>query len=155
MPVSFTQSRLRVFLPSILIWGSVSLLQSSFRPELTIIDIDDNNAVSKHYELLASLMRLVSAAVLSRGSQNQQTLEQGRRFLTENRLSILALFKKSAGIGTGPGGSRESINELAESYMLLMSVTGFLDVSQKLFPEIILLTLQFFSSMKLFKSGQL
>jgi hypothetical protein len=135
MPVSFTQSRFRVSLPPILIWGLVNLLQSSIRIELTVIDIDDDNAVNKHYELLASLMRLVCAAVLSRGSQNQQTLEQGRKFLTENRLSILALFKKSAGIGTGPGGSRQSIDELAESYMLLMSVTGFLDVGHQLLPE--------------------
>lgn len=100
-------------------------------------------------------MRLVCAAVLSRGSQNQQTLEQGRKFLTENRLSILALFKKSAGIGTGPGGSRQSIDELAESYMLLMSVTGYLDVGHELLPEIILLTVHFYSLRILSKSGQL
>jgi len=90
------------------------------------VDIDDDHAIEKHYGLLASLMRVICAVVLSRGSQNQQTLDQGRKFLTENRLSILAVLKKSAGIGTGAGIS-ESVDELAESYMLLMSVSGFLD----------------------------
>lgn len=74
-------------------------------------------------------MRVICAAVLSRGSQNQQTLEQGRRFLSENRLSILAVLKKSAGLGNTTGISEQSIDELAESFMLLISVTGFLDVS--------------------------
>lgn len=99
-----------------------------------VIDIDDENAISKHYELLASVMRVVCAAVLSRGSQNQQTLGQGRKFLAENRLSILAVFKKSAGIGTGSVLSGQIIDELAESFMLLMTITGFLDVGHTLNP---------------------
>lgn len=72
-------------------------------------------------------MRLICAVVLSRGAQNEPTLDHGRTFLLENRLSVLSVLKKSAGIGTD--GSRQSIYDLAESYMLLMSVTGFLDVS--------------------------
>jgi nuclear pore complex protein Nup205 len=73
--------------------------------------------------------------VLSRGSQHQQTLEQGRRFLTENRLSILSVLKKSAGLGTGINMSQQqSIEELADSFILLMSVTGFLEVSSTLIP---------------------
>lgn len=55
-------------------------------------------------------------------------LDLGRRFLTENRLSIMAVLKKSAGIGADAD-VYKSIEELAETYMLLMSVTGFLDVS--------------------------
>jgi nuclear pore complex protein Nup205 len=80
-------------------------------------------------------MRIICAAVLSRGSQHQQTLEQGRRFLTENRLSILSVLKKSAGLGTGINMSQQqSIEELADSFILLMSVTGFLEVSSTLIP---------------------
>lgn len=71
-------------------------------------------------------MRLICACILSRGSQNQQTLESGRRFLTENRLSIMAVLKKSAGLGGGMA-DVESVAELAESYVLLMTVTGFLE----------------------------
>jgi nuclear pore complex protein Nup205 len=88
-------------------------------------------------------MRIICAAVLSRGSQHQQTHEQGRRFLTENRLSILSVLKKSAGLGTGIDMSQQqSIEELADSFMLLMSVTRFLEVSSTLTPiEQLLLTL--------------
>jgi nuclear pore complex protein Nup205 len=95
-------------------------------------DIDDDIAIEKHYQLLAALMRVICAVLLSRGSQNEQTLDQGRIFLNENRLSILAVLKKSAGIGAGAGISEPSVDELAESYMLLMSVSGFLDVSHSL-----------------------
>jgi nuclear pore complex protein Nup205 len=75
-------------------------------------------------------MRVICAAVLSRGSQNEHTLEQGRKFLMENRLSIMAVLKKSAGIsGGGNDTSKDGVDELAESFMLLMTITGFLEVS--------------------------
>jgi nuclear pore complex protein Nup205 len=76
-------------------------------------------------------MRVICAAVLSRGSQNQQTLEQGRKFLSENRLSILAVLKKSAGLGNTSGISQQSIDDLGDSFMLLMSVTCFLEFEEK------------------------
>lgn len=97
-----------------------------------ILEIDDNDAIKKHWDLLAAIMRVICAAVLSRGSQNEQTLEQGRKFLMENRLSIMAVLKKSAGLG---GDQKDTINvdELAESYMLLMTVTGFLEVSSQFY----------------------
>jgi len=94
---------------------------------LTNPDIEGPDAVTKHYQLLAALMRVICASVLSRGSQNQQTLEQGRKFLAENRLSILGVLKKSAGLGNTGGVSEQCIEDLADSFMLLMSVTGFLD----------------------------
>jgi nuclear pore complex protein Nup205 len=100
-------------------------------PLLIRSDIEGPDAITKHYRLLAAVMRVICAAVLSRGSQNQQTLEQGRRFLSENRLSILAVLKKSAGLGNTSGISEQSIDELADSFMLLISVTGFLDVSDQ------------------------
>lgn len=98
---------------------------------LTISDIDDVDAIAKHYELLTALMRVICAAVLSRGPQNEQTLDQGRKFLAENRLSILAVLKKSAGLG-GVEGPNQSIDELGEIFMMLISVTKFLDVSLSL-----------------------
>lgn len=94
---------------------------------LTNLDIQGPDAMNKHYQLLAALMRVICASVLSRGSQNQQSLEQGRKFLSENRLSIIAVLKKSAGLGNTSGISEQSIDDLADSFMLLMSVTGFLD----------------------------
>jgi nuclear pore complex protein Nup205 len=77
-------------------------------------------------------MRVICAAVLSRGSQNQQTLEQGRKFLSENRLSILAVLKKSAGLGNTSGMSQQSIDDLADSFTLLMSVTEFLEFEEQM-----------------------
>ncbi|PVH73843.1 hypothetical protein DL98DRAFT_430549 [Cadophora sp. DSE1049] len=92
------------------------------------VDIEGPDAVDKHYKLLAAMMRILCAAVLSRGSQNQQTIDQGRKFLSDNRLTVLSVLKKSAGLGGPTGSSDQSIDELAKSYMLLISVTDFLDV---------------------------
>jgi hypothetical protein len=99
-------------------------------PRVVLIasDIEGPDAVSKHYSLLAAIMRVICAALLSRGAQNEQSLEQGRRFITENRLSILAVLKKSAGLVAGVVVS-EQIEDLAESFMLLLTFTGFLEVS--------------------------
>jgi len=98
------------------------------RVVLTTLDIEGPDAVRKHYSLLAAIMRVICAALLSRGAQNEQSLEQGRRFLTENRLSILAVLKKSAGLVAGVVVS-EQIEDLAEAFMLLVTFTGFLEVS--------------------------
>jgi nuclear pore complex protein Nup205 len=97
--------------------------------KLTGLDIEDPDAAGKLYELLVAIARVICAVVLSRGSQNEQTLDQARKFLAENRLSILAVLKKSAGLGVSTQGSMKSTEELADSYTLLMSVTGFIDVS--------------------------
>jgi hypothetical protein len=44
-------------------------------------------------------------------------------------------MKKSAGLGTGIDISQQqSIEELADSFMLLMSVTGFLEVGSTFIP---------------------
>ncbi|OWP07075.1 hypothetical protein B2J93_6655 [Marssonina coronariae] len=74
------------------------------------VDIDGPGAVNKHYNLLAAV-----------------TIELGRRFLSENRLSILAALKKYAGLGAGAGASDQGIDDLAETYMLLISVADFID----------------------------
>ncbi|KAI9052231.1 hypothetical protein LZ554_003588 [Drepanopeziza brunnea f. sp. 'monogermtubi'] len=91
------------------------------------VDIDGPGAVSKHYNLLAAVMRILCATILSRGSQNQQTMELGRRFLLENRMSLLAVLKKSAGLGGAVKASNQSIDDLAETYVLLISITNFID----------------------------
>ncbi|KAF4625380.1 hypothetical protein G7Y89_g12787 [Cudoniella acicularis] len=102
-------------------------------PELGV-DIEGPNAVSKHYSLLAAIMRIICAVLLSRGAQNQQSLELGRRFLAENRLSILAVLKKSAGLVAGVQVS-ERIEELADSFMLLVTFTGFLEFEGEKVPK--------------------
>jgi nuclear pore complex protein Nup205 len=123
--------------------GVGKLFQSSRHRVLTCPDIKGPGALSKHYDLLAALLRIICAAILSRGPQNQQTLEQGRRFLSDNRLAVLAVLKKSAGLGSSVNVSEESIDEVSESFLLLISITGFLDVCSS--SPIILLELIFSS----------
>ncbi|CZS94378.1 related to nucleoporin [Rhynchosporium graminicola] len=99
----------------------------SIDPDLGV-DIEGPDAVDKHYNLLAAIMRILCAAVLSRGSQNQQTLDQGLKFLSENRSTILPVLKISAGLTNADDSSPDqTVNELAASYMLLITVTGFLE----------------------------
>jgi hypothetical protein len=100
---------------------------------LTHIDIDGSEAVETHYELLLAVVRVINSAILSRGEQNEQTLAEGRKFLSENRLSVLTVFKRSMNIGTTDRVvSAEVINDLADSYMLLITLTGFINVSTSL-----------------------
>ena len=113
-------------------------------PELEI-DSADIVALEKHYALLVSLARIVGAAVLSRGAHN---VLQGQRFLTQHRSLVVHALKRSAGIGSmgivNGGGNgigqpkpeqmarwklEERIEELAEAFMLLITATGFLEVS--------------------------
>lgn len=96
----------------------------------TTTDIDERRAVDEHYKLLIALMRVINAAVLSRGSQHQQTIAQGRRFLSEHRLSLLAVFKRSSNLGmTSSVVPDETVEELVELYMYLITMTDYLDVS--------------------------
>ncbi|KAG9234772.1 nucleoporin Nup186/Nup192/Nup205 [Amylocarpus encephaloides] len=98
------------------------------------VDIAGPDALSKHYTLLVAIMRIICATLLSRGAQNQQTLEQGHKFLAENRLSILTVLKKSAGLGASVEVT-EQIEELADAFMLLVTLTGFLETEEQKAPK--------------------
>lgn len=96
---------------------------------LTGVEVDGLGAVKTHYALLVAVMRVINAAVLSRGEQNEQTLTQARRFLSENRLSVLAVFKKSINIGKLEHNIYdEAIDDLAEAFMVLITLTNFINV---------------------------
>jgi nuclear pore complex protein Nup205 len=93
-------------------------------------DVPDAGAVKKHYDLLLAFMRVINCCVLSRGSQNEQTLAQAKKFVSENRLWMLTVFKRSARVGAvGDSALDDSVDELAEAYMLIISMSGFLNVS--------------------------
>ncbi|KAF7955888.1 hypothetical protein EAE96_004810 [Botrytis aclada] len=94
------------------------------------IDFDDSEAVGRHYSLLAAIMRVICCALVSRGLQNEQSLDQGRRFLADNRAAILAVLKKSAGLGTGNDSAEQSIVDISDSFMLLMTITRFVDFEE-------------------------
>ena len=108
----------------------VSKEDDTLRLVLTAADIDKPDALSEYYKLLLSVLRVITSVVLSRGPQNEQTLEQGRQFLIQNRPSMVAVFKRQAKIGAAMDQDISiAIEELAELYVLLVSITGFLDVS--------------------------
>jgi nuclear pore complex protein Nup205 len=114
--------------PDIGLGTSSTLLIKSYI--LIDLDISDVDAIKKHYELLSALMRVINCCVVSRGPQNEQTLAQGKKFVSENRLWMLSVFKRSARIGVAmDNGLDEVVDELSDAYMLLISMSGFLDVS--------------------------
>ncbi|KAK0732791.1 nucleoporin Nup186/Nup192/Nup205 [Apiosordaria backusii] len=64
-------------------------------PELEI-NPSNTVALEKHYFLLVSLARIITAAVLARGQGN---VAQGRNFLQKHRMLVVHTLKRSAGIG--------------------------------------------------------
>ena len=97
---------------------------------LTCIEIDNPEALANYSRLLLSIARVITSVVLSRGPQNEQTIESAKVFLTENRPIVVSMFKRQARIG-GVSFDDEGIDieELVELFMLLIAMTGFLDVS--------------------------
>lgn len=95
-------------------------------PELQS-DSQNPGALEQHYDLLAKIVRIVAAALLSRGSHNAV---QGRKFLTDHRMLVTHALKRSAGIGGAHAsealGGR--IEELADGLMVVIAATGFLEV---------------------------
>lgn len=98
-------------------------------PELQV-DPSDYKALEKHYALLVKVSRIIGAAIVSRSSHN---VGQGRRFLTEHRMLVMHVLKRSAGIGNGTGKMEamldDKIQDLAEALMVIIMATGFLEVS--------------------------
>lgn len=72
----------------------------------------------------------MSSLVLSRGPQNEHTLEQARNFLTRNRHSMVSVFRRQAKIGgVLVADTSDDLDELVDSYTILITMTGFLEVS--------------------------
>ena len=79
---------------------------------------------------MLSVLRIINAVVLSRGQQNERTMNESRDFLAGNRASIVGIFKRSAGIGSqGVAKESEVLDDLVDQFTLLISITDFLEVS--------------------------
>lgn len=92
--------------------------------------IDNPEALSKYYRLLLSITSVITCVVISRGPHNEQTIDQARWFLDVNRASIVGIFKRESKIGSGlPDDAAAYVDELVELYVLLFTMTGFLEVS--------------------------
>ena len=97
---------------------------------LTSSEIDNPEALAKYYRLLLSIARVITSVVLSRGAQNEQTIESAKAFLTENRPLVVSMFKRQARIGgvSFDDAGVVDIEDLVELFMLLIAMTDFLDV---------------------------
>lgn len=95
---------------------------------------DNPKALEQHYDLLAKVVRIIGAALVSRGSHN---VVQGRRFLTDNRMLVAHSLKRSSGIGAGGANEQleQYVSDLADGLMIIITATGFLDVSANLTPS--------------------
>lgn len=75
------------------------------------------------------MLRVIVSAVFSRGLHNEQMMEQTRSFLAENRQSMVGIFKRLAKIGGAAAAAhRNTLDDLAKSYMALVAGTDFLEV---------------------------
>ncbi|OAL46473.1 hypothetical protein IQ07DRAFT_590618 [Pyrenochaeta sp. DS3sAY3a] len=93
------------------------------------LEFDDADALKKYYELMLAVLRVVNAAVIARGRQNDQTVFQAREFLKESRHSMVSIFKRSVNVGGGAVQNREvepNLLELVDCWTVLVEVTGFL-----------------------------
>ncbi|MCJ1393540.1 hypothetical protein MMC18_006415 [Xylographa bjoerkii] len=129
--LTISQSRLGA--TQIMNAGLFSSIRSSglFATDLDLgLDIDNPQATEKYYQLLLALLRIVVAVVMSRGPQNEQTISQAQGFLTAYRSLMVAIFKRQARI---EGLQIKNVNnsgflvDLAELFVLLISLTGFLE----------------------------
>lgn len=94
------------------------------------LEFDDPNALRKYYELMLAVLRVVNAAVIARGRQNDQTVWQAREFLKENRHSMVSIFKRSVNVGVGQyAEAQQDLVDLVDCWTILVDVTGFLQVS--------------------------
>ncbi|OTA05500.1 hypothetical protein A9Z42_0061410 [Trichoderma parareesei] len=91
-------------------------------------------ALEQHYDLLARVVRIIGAAILSRGNNN---VAQGRKFLTDHRMLVSHALKRSAGIGAGKEDQRleERIEDLADALVVVIAATSFLDFENDILPE--------------------
>ncbi|PGH11864.1 hypothetical protein AJ80_06929 [Polytolypa hystricis UAMH7299] len=93
------------------------------------IDIDNPDALRKYYDLLLSVIQVIVSTLFVRGMHNQQVLEQSRQFLSENRPSMVGIFKRYAKIGGLAGSeSNEVLDDLVRSYVALITAVGFLEM---------------------------
>ncbi|KAJ0425429.1 hypothetical protein BJY00DRAFT_298514 [Aspergillus carlsbadensis] len=96
------------------------------------IDIDNPDALRKYYGLLDSVLRVIVTAVFSRGLHNEQMIDQTRSFLTENRQSMVGIFKRFAKIGGAAAPEHhEALTNIAKSYTALVAATDFLEQNSR------------------------
>lgn len=77
---------------------------------------------------MLAILRVMNAIVISRGSQNDQTIAQVRQFLHEYRPAIVAVYKRSAKITSASEENEELLGALVDNFTILIGASGFLEV---------------------------
>lgn len=97
------------------------------------LDIDNSAALHHFYRLLSSVLRVIVAVVAARGPSNASTVQQAKSFLTQNRFSMQAVFKRASRVSQikGAAQQQEDAEDVAEQFGRLIVLTGFLEVSWK------------------------
>lgn len=95
------------------------------------LDIDNPTALHHFYRLLSSVLRVIVAVVAARGPSNASTVQQAKAFLTQNRFSMQAIFKRASRVSQtkGAGQQQDDAESVAEEFGRLIVLTGFLEVS--------------------------
>ncbi|KAI9720105.1 MAG: hypothetical protein M1828_005833 [Chrysothrix sp. TS-e1954] len=91
------------------------------------LDVENPTALSKYFDLLLGCLRIINSILLSKGSENLQTLGLVRSFLDDYRASIVGILKKSASIGSVDETNAKVMAELADYVTLLITASGFLE----------------------------
>ena len=101
------------------------------------LDVDNPAALKIFFELMLAVLKIIAAVLMARGVENEQMKGTVREFLSENRASLVAVFKRNAKIGwrNGVKATAEEdamsgvLSECVDMYSLLISATGWLEVS--------------------------
>lgn len=79
-------------------------------------------------------MRIVTCVIISKGDQHLQTISLGRKFLDEAKPVAVSVFKRHANIGGQSSNELTGrLQQLAHSFVMLMCLTGYVEVSSTLF----------------------
>lgn len=94
------------------------------------LDVDNAEALENFYRLLTSLLRVIVSVVVTKGQRNQQVMAQARQFLETNRMCMMGVFKASqrSELALSKSG-RDALEELVDGFAVLISASGFLEVS--------------------------
>jgi nuclear pore complex protein Nup205 len=102
------------------------------------LDVENPSALKLFFEIMLAVLKVIVTVLMARGVGNEQMKALVREFLSENRMSVVAVFKRNAKIGyAGKRASEDEggdeaegvLGELVDMYSLLISATGWLEVS--------------------------
>ena len=111
-------------------FGKLSLTAAAeMKIHLQCSELESPEALRRFFDLMLSVLRIINAVVLARGPQHEATIHLARQFLAENRNTMVAVFKRAAGIGGVRVEEDIDLSDLVDGFTLLISATDFLNVS--------------------------